>query len=180
MFAAHTNFDSCATGTNAQLAQRLQLQHIVPMIPDATNGAWGMGRVGDLPQPVSLQELACQVRTLLQASTLRIAGDPQRILNRVAVCTGAGLMVEEALSAGAQVIITGDVKHHAAAQAVGQGLCVIDAGHYETEQPAIGALITGLQSHYNKIKYNARKAEITEFRPSRAEKPVLFAPTWDI
>ena len=177
MFAAHTNFDCCATGTNALLAEELGLLNVQPMLP-AEGGAVGMGRVGELPAPLRFEEFARQVARVLKAEGVRTAGDPARVVRCVAVCTGAGLMVKEALRAGAEVIVTGDVKHHQAAEAVGQGLWVVDAGHFETEQPAVKRLFAGLQQRYNQLKYNAQKEQTTEFCLSRVEKPVLSALVW--
>lgn len=42
-------------------------------------------------------------------------------------------MIEAALSAGAQVLITGDIGHHAGIDAAARGMAVIDAGHYGLE-----------------------------------------------
>ena len=42
-------------------------------------------------------------------------------------------MIEAALSAGAQVLVTGDIGHHAGIDAVARGMAVIDAGHYGLE-----------------------------------------------
>ena len=67
----------------------------------------GMGRVGDLPAPISLGELARRCRTLLSVPAVRLAGDPAIAVRRVAVCGGSGGdMARAALAAGAQVLIT--------------------------------------------------------------------------
>ena len=73
-----------------------------------------------------------------------------------------------ALCAGADVLVTGDLRHHAAAEAAGKGLALIDAGHFETEAPAMKWLIDGLQAQFNRVEYN------TEFCVSQAQAPVLY------
>jgi putative NIF3 family GTP cyclohydrolase 1 type 2 len=45
------------------------------------------------------------------------------------------------VSAGAEAIVTGDVKHHQALDAAAAGLTVIDAGHHGTEWPFVPALV---------------------------------------
>jgi len=53
---------------------------------------------------------------------------------RVATCPGAGgSEIKEALKAGAQVFITGDISHHEGIDAAAQGMMIIDAGHYGLE-----------------------------------------------
>lgn len=98
----------------------------------------GLGRVGDLPVPVSLGELARKCGRLLENPSVRLAGNPTDAVRRVAVCGGSGAdTASAALAAGAQVLITGDVGHHRALEAVAEGLAVIDAGHYHTERPVV-------------------------------------------
>jgi putative NIF3 family GTP cyclohydrolase 1 type 2 len=55
-------------------------------------------------------------------------------VQQVAISPGSGKSeVEAALKAGAEVLITGDIDHHTGIDAVAQGLCIIDAGHYGIE-----------------------------------------------
>ncbi|MCF0133741.1 MAG: Nif3-like dinuclear metal center hexameric protein, partial [Blautia sp.] len=50
------------------------------------------------------------------------------------ICSGSGKsLIPDALRAGVDVYVTGDIDHHSGIDAVAQGLCVIDAGHYGTE-----------------------------------------------
>ena len=173
LFAAHTNFDSARRGTNAYLAEGLALEGVLPLeapgVSGLPEGVWGMGRIGDLPQPCTLETLAEQVRDFLKIPFVRLAGDPQKKIGRVALCTGSGSsMAEAALCAGADVLVTGDLRHHAAAEAAGKGLALIDAGHFETEAPAMKWLIDGLQAQFNRVEYN------TEFCVSQAQAPVLY------
>ena len=57
------------------------------------------------------------------------------LINRVAICTGAGGdFLKQACKEGAQLLITGDVKLHQAMEARALGMAFIDAGHYGTEK----------------------------------------------
>ena len=155
--AAHTNLDASEIGTNAQLAQKLRLKNLKPL-PSL------MGRVGELEQPLTLLALAEKVDRVLGFGSVRIAGDAETPICRVAVVTGSGMsLAEEAAEAGAQALITGDVRHHNAAEAVGRGLCVVDAGHFETEQPAISGVIECLQSRYHELQCSVADSKMTEF-----------------
>ena len=58
----------------------------------------------------------------------------QMILQRIAISPGSGKSeVDNAIEAGAQVLITGDIDHHTGIDAVARGLAIIDAGHYGLE-----------------------------------------------
>jgi putative NIF3 family GTP cyclohydrolase 1 type 2 len=62
-------------------------------------------------------------------------------VQRVVACGGAGdSLVQAAVDAGADVYVTGDLRHHVVLDALTQHLTVIDAGHYATERAALPAL----------------------------------------
>ncbi|NOQ51395.1 MAG: Nif3-like dinuclear metal center hexameric protein [Desulfuromonadaceae bacterium] len=95
----------------------------------------GLGRIGYLPHPVSLQQFSRRVREQLNLNSLRQVGDPQRLMTKIAVCGGSGIsLLTEALRQGADCLVTGDVKYHEAQHARAEGLALIDAGHFGTEQ----------------------------------------------
>jgi dinuclear metal center YbgI/SA1388 family protein len=107
----------------------------------------GAGRVGDLPEPLTLRMLADRLAGGLPAPGLRVAGDLDRTVRRVAACGGAGDgYIPAALAAGADVYVTGDLRHHVALDARTQGLALVDAGHYATEAAALPGLIGRLQA----------------------------------
>jgi putative NIF3 family GTP cyclohydrolase 1 type 2 len=97
--------------------------------------------VGDLPAALPLRVVADRLATGLPAPHLRVAGDLERPVRRVAACGGAGdALVDQAGRLGADVYITGDLRHHVTLDALTQGLAVIDAGHHATESAALPAL----------------------------------------
>lgn len=101
----------------------------------------GMGRIGDLPEPVALRGVGERLAVGLPSPHLRVAGDLDRPIRRVAACGGAGdSFVGAALDAGADCYITGDLRHHVALDACSAGMTVIDAGHYATEAAALPIL----------------------------------------
>lgn len=106
----------------------------------------GHGRAGRLATPGTLQELAGRVKTALGVPDVRIAGDPGRRIARAAVGAGAGgSLVAAAVAAGAEVLITGDIGHHTAQDALDAGLCLIDPGHWATEVIAMPGLARYLE-----------------------------------
>jgi dinuclear metal center YbgI/SA1388 family protein len=105
----------------------------------ATPSRAGLGRVGELPEPVTLREFAERVATTLPPTSggMRIAGDPERLVRTIAVCGGSGSsLLDRAASAGADVFVTSDLKHHTVSEATetpGPALC--DVAHYASEWP---------------------------------------------
>jgi dinuclear metal center YbgI/SA1388 family protein len=140
LFVAHTNADRApAYGVNDALAASVGLVDAVPLEPTPTDPRAGLGRVGRLPEPVTLREFAERVAGVLPvtAGGVRAAGDPERPVTTVAVCGGSGgSLVGAAAAAGADVLLTSDLKHHAVSEALesnGPALC--DVAHFATEWP---------------------------------------------
>jgi dinuclear metal center YbgI/SA1388 family protein len=101
----------------------------------------GLGRVGKLPEPLTLADFARKVKDCLELEVVKVTGDPDRRVSKVALCGGSAMMfLEHALKSGADVYMTGDVRHHGALDALDQGIAVVDAGHYGTEQVVIPVL----------------------------------------
>ncbi len=105
----------------------------------------GLGRIGRLAEPSSLDAFAAEVKTALGCPFLRLAGSPVERVAKVAVCGGSGAsLVSEAARQGADVLVTGDIKYHEARLAEQLGLALVDAGHFATERivvPELTALV---------------------------------------
>ncbi|MDP8929868.1 MAG: Nif3-like dinuclear metal center hexameric protein [Actinomycetota bacterium] len=107
----------------------------------------GFGLVADSPKTFTLLELATRIRDELPAPELRFAGDPERRVRRIAAAGGAGeSFIPAALAAGADVLVTGDLRHHAVLDALELGLALVDAGHHATEFAALPAWIERLRA----------------------------------
>lgn len=147
--AAHTNLDAAddGTGTSDPVVSALGLHDVVPLLAPERPGSRPLGRVGDLAAATALGDVAHRVATGIGAPSVRIVGPTDRIVRRVAVLGGAGAdAVPEALAAGADVLVTGDVRHHAALDALTLGLAVIDAGHHATEAAAMAPFAARLEA----------------------------------
>ena len=94
----------------------------------------GLGRIGSLPDATTLAEYAVWVAAQLGAPGTRFVGDPAAPVKKVALCSGSGASVmRSAARAGANVLVTGDVKYHEARDAEELRISLIDAGHFHTE-----------------------------------------------
>jgi dinuclear metal center YbgI/SA1388 family protein len=106
-----------------------------------TGKSLGLGRIGVLARPVSLAEFAQSAKAALHTPAVILAGSPERTVSKVAVCGGSGAgLIHKAAFAGADVLVTGDVKYHEAQEALAAGLAIVDAGHFATERPVVGFL----------------------------------------
>jgi dinuclear metal center YbgI/SA1388 family protein len=140
LFVAHTNADRAAEhGVNDALAAVLGVRDAVPLEPADGDPRAGLGRIGELEQPMTLRAFAARAAKALPATVggVRAAGDPERMVQRVAVCGGSGgSLTGAAAAAGADVFLTSDLKHHPVSESIessGPALC--DVGHFATEWP---------------------------------------------
>ena len=109
--------------------------------------SYGLGRVGDLAQPLSANDFISMIKSVLRVNHLNAAGAvSDKMIKRVAVCGGSGATLSSrAVALGADVFITGDVKYHEAQAAVDNGLIIIDAGHFPTENIFVPHVVGYLQ-----------------------------------
>ena len=146
VYSAHTNFDQVADGTADVLAQLLDLKDAVPIVP--TQDGIGYGRVGDLPNGQSLDELLAVIQAKLNPPNLihSPTADLQQTIERLAVLGGSGASFMPAVvKTGAQVYLTSDCKFHQFQEGRDRNLILIDAGHYATERPACAQLVEKFQ-----------------------------------
>ncbi|WP_018349475.1 Nif3-like dinuclear metal center hexameric protein [Longispora albida] len=143
LYVAHTNADIANPGVNDALAARLGLTQLRPLVAATGAGAGGgrgSGRVG-VPEngPLTLAEFAAHAKAVLPATSwgVRTAGDPDRMVNLVAVSGGAGdAFLKDAAASGADVFLTSDLRHHPASEhMLDGGPALIDAAHWATERP---------------------------------------------
>ncbi len=128
VYSAHTNMDTAPRGINHQLATLFSLKNIA-LLEEET----GLGRYGDISE-ITLKEFAENVKKLLKTPNLRVSGDLNKIISRVALGSGGcSDLIPKAIAVGADVMVTADVKYHTAIDADTSGIAVIDAGHYPTE-----------------------------------------------
>ncbi len=94
----------------------------------------GIGRVSDLEIPMTLRECCEDVKDAFHLGTVKVFGNLEDKVKRIAICPGSGKsVIQAALDKHADVLITGDIGHHEGIDAVAQGLAIIDGGHYGIE-----------------------------------------------
>ncbi|KQV05703.1 MULTISPECIES: Nif3-like dinuclear metal center hexameric protein [unclassified Kitasatospora] len=150
LHVAHTNADHADPGVSDALAEAVGLRVLGPLIADPTDpaGRRGTGRIGLLEPPLTLTAFAARVAAGLPATAtgVRVAGDGDRVITRVAVCGGSGdSFLAEVRAAGVDAYVTADLRHHPASEATEAGpVALLDAAHWATEWPWLRLAERGL------------------------------------
>jgi dinuclear metal center YbgI/SA1388 family protein len=141
LLTVHTNGDSAVGGVSDVLADALGLENVAPLTP-AANGLpeEGIGRVGDLADAMTLGDFAARVFGILPsvAGGVRVSGDKDGLVHRIAVCGGAGdSLFDEVRASNADLFVTADLRHHPASEAreaaVNGRPYLIDVSHFASE-----------------------------------------------
>lgn len=153
-YAMHTNYDIVMMAPHASRLLKLQKEEILAVtgtLPDGREGGFGM--VGNLPEKMSLADCAAHVKRVFGIPKVKVFGDLETEVYRAAVLPGSGKsMVQDAIKKGAQVYISGDFGHHDGIDAVDQGLCVIDAGHYGIEHIFIKQMKDEMTERFSQLE----------------------------
>lgn len=112
----------------------------------------GPGRVGAVAR-APLREHVARVKKALAVEHVLVAGSLDREVGRAAVCAGSGGdLVADAIAAGADMLLTGEVRHHDALRAMASGLALVCTRHSVSERAALvslaqrlGELLPGVQ-----------------------------------
>lgn len=151
---AHTNLDHAPEGVNDCLAKKLGLQEIEVIDPvgtDAQGRPYGLLRGGRIA-PCLPAAFAAFVKERLGCEGVRFA-DGGKPISRVAVGGGscAGLLSRVA-ELGYDAFVTADVKYNAFNDARDLGVTLVDAGHFETENPVCAYLAEKVRTAFPKIE----------------------------
>ncbi len=143
---AHTNLDCAPGGVNDVLAAALGLENVESL------GAYGgMMRCGYVPEQ-SLEEFLGFVKERLHCEGLRYC-DGGKLVRKVAVGGGScsdGLY--DTVLAGCDTFVTSDVKYNSFWDAKEQGVSLIDAGHFHTENPVVAMLAEKIQARFPDVE----------------------------
>ena len=136
-YAMHTNYD--VKGMADLAADYLKLENC--QILDVTGE-------NEQRNEISLADYCEEVKKAFALDTVKVFGDLKQNVHRVAICPGSGKSdIDQAIAAGADVYVTGDIGHHEGIDALARGLNIIDAGHYGVEHIFIGDMGNYLRAH---------------------------------
>jgi len=158
IFSAHTNLDKSKGGLNDILARRIGLVDCTVLdedgILDRMNTPEGLGRVGTLPKPVALADFALDVKQKLNLDVIKVVGNAELLVKKVAVCTGSGSSLLKAFfKSGAQVYVSGDLHFHDARDVEAADLGLIDIGHFSSEYLMVASLVKRLAQEISQNRF---------------------------
>jgi len=137
-------------GNNAQLAIHLRLQM------RETFGDQNLGHIGTIipgsqgAESFCINDLALRVEGVLGRTPTVIAGDKSRRIGKIAWCTGgAQSWFEDAIKAGAEAFITGEISEPQAHLAKETGVAFLACGHHATERYGVQALGQALAEKFS-------------------------------
>lgn len=137
LYSAHTNFDVAPNGLNSILANILQLKN--QRILDSLEDGFGLGIIGTLHQPFSVDDYVAVLKQQLAIDHLRVIGTRDTNLMTVAIAGGSGSsVIQTAIEQHVDALITGDVTYHHALDVINQGFLVFDVGHHIEHLALVG------------------------------------------
>jgi dinuclear metal center YbgI/SA1388 family protein len=100
----------------------------------------GMGRIGSLP-PTARAEVFARIKRELEIEHLLVAGPTEGTITRAAVCAGScGDLLDDAMKSGAELYLTGEIRHHDAVKAAAGGMTVVCTLHSNSERAVLKRL----------------------------------------
>ncbi|MBX3189988.1 MAG: Nif3-like dinuclear metal center hexameric protein [Labilithrix sp.] len=153
LYSPHTALDVAREGTNDVLADacgvsttdRRPLREHVAKPGRAEPPGIGLGRVGAVTSAASRRDLVARVKEALGLSYVLASGPLDSNAARVAVAAGAGgELLADAIAAGADVFVTGEIRHHDALAAAQKGVTVVATLHSNSERVAVKAFAARL------------------------------------
>lgn len=146
LVCVHTNADKSLYSGSRAVASMLLLKDI--------RQAGDYLVLGELPQPMRASNLCELIGCTLGGAAEKYTCD-DHLIHTLAVAGGAySEGYDLAMQAGAQALLTGEVRHHHALAAAWKGFTLIAGGHYYTEAPMLHSLANGLQNHMDALEYN--------------------------
>jgi len=135
LIVIHTNFDTHPAGTNMLAAKALgiELETLLPLVPDKQFSGFGMGVIGSLKDPINASDFAKQCHTVFGSPVRYCVGSKDTIQSIAIVCGSGSSYVSQAMEANADCCITADIKYHQFHEARNR-IMLIDPGHAEMEQ----------------------------------------------
>lgn len=160
-YAMHTNFDVMGMADAAADEIELKNRQVLDVCYEDSISKEGCGRVGTLENKMTLEECARLVKSAFNVPNVRVYGELENLVETAAILPGSGgSFIKNALQAGADVMITGDIDHHEAIDAVAQGIAIIDAGHYGIEKLFVPYMYEFLERETKGLQiYQARVKE---------------------
>lgn len=155
LYGCHTNFDSTSGGLSDLLCKKLGIENIQVLEEKFSlqfKEKHGNGRFGDI-DPMSGEAFLDIVKSRLSLDVIRYVGLIPEKVSRVAVYNGSydSNILEKLVSLNPIILVTGDLKYHAAQELRHKGIFTIDAGHYGTEKLFVKEMSKLLEARFPEL-----------------------------
>ena len=161
VYSIHTNADSAAHGLNDYILEKLSLGGKKSVwLKNENDPESGLGRILELKKEDNVYNISKAVKEKLNLKNLRIAGNENKRVKRIAVLTGAGGSMIPEIDNTVDLYITGDLKHHETLDALEAGLTLIDIGHYESENIFSELIKKDLEEFFNGKIIQAKENQV--------------------
>ena len=148
LISAHTNLDKSAFSSGRIILEQLGMANIQP--------ADDYVLVGDFETGRPAHDVRADLERILETPVLAY-GNSEKTIRALGVAGGAyseGFLAAQA--AGADALLTGEIRHHHAVEAAERDVLLFEGGHFATEKMMMTALAQGLQSHLDAIEWNVQ------------------------
>lgn len=126
----------------------------------------GLGRIGNWSKAAPFQQVVKRVKEVFGVKQVRVWGEAPTEVQRLALCSGSGGdLIARARQRGAQVYLTGEVRHHQAIPGQGQGFAVLEVGHFASEVVFIPEWAGKLRRHFQEAGLQVRVEVAPEEAP---------------
>ncbi len=148
LYVAHTNFDNAEEGTNYALANLIKDKNVVRIEKlDFEQDEPSTGRILVFESPVMLEQYIHHIKKTLHLEALKLIGNIEGMITRVAVIGGSGSsFINLSSTRNVDLLITGDVTYHHALNAKALGINILDVGH-NIEKNALHLVVDLLKSN---------------------------------
>jgi len=113
---------------------------------------FGLGRIGKLEKPMRVQQIIERIKKQTGAKAFGIVGNQKRLVRTAAVCAGScGKIINSVIAAGAELYLTGELKHHHALAAQEAHLTCICLSHSISERFILKKFTRQLQKQLKNV-----------------------------
>jgi len=125
---------------------------------------FGLGRIGPLAEPLTVRQLIDRVKRRTGAKAVGLVGDAKRLVRKAAVCAGTcGGIINTVIAAGADLYLTGELKHHHALAAQEAGLTCMCLSHTVSERFFLKDLARQVKAHARELNVRVSRKDADPF-----------------
>lgn len=161
VISAHTNLDVAKNGVNFYLAKALNLNDLKVLSFAENNENLPLGFIGKSSETLTCKEFAEFTKKCLNCKGARYINIQGKKIKKVAVGSGScGDLIFSAINQKVDAFVTGEIKHHEILDAKQNRLCVVDVGHYKSEDIVMEPLKEKLRDNFKNIEFLKSQVDI--------------------